>query len=66
MAAAVPNELLDAIAITGRPEEARDQLQQWQGLTDHVLLYPPSMGADPARLRENVAAIIDTFGSHAS
>ncbi len=66
MAAAVPNELLDAIAITGRPEEARDQLQQWQGLTDHVLLYPPSMGADPARLRENVAAIIDTFGPHSS
>jgi len=62
MAAAVPDELVDAIAVTGRPEEAREQLRQWEGLTDHVLLYPASMGAQPGRLRENLAAMIDTFG----
>ena len=62
MVDAVPDELVDAIAITGRPDEARDQLEQWRGLTDQVLLYPAAAQAGPERLRENIAAIIDTFG----
>ncbi len=63
MSAAVPDELLDAIAITGRPAEVRDQLEQWQGLSDHVLLYPPTVGARPGRARENADAIIETFAT---
>lgn len=63
MSAAVPDELLDAIAVTGRPDEARDRLKAWEGLSDHVLLYPPTVGAKPGRARENAAAIIETFGS---
>ena len=62
MAAAVPDELVDAIAITGPPDEARDRLRQWEGLTDHVLLYPATTRTNPERLRENLAAIVDTFG----
>jgi probable F420-dependent oxidoreductase len=61
MAAAVPDEMVDAIAITGRPDEVREQLDQWRTLTDHVLLYSPSVGIKPARVAENVDAIIDTF-----
>lgn len=60
---AVPDELVDAIAVCGQPHEVRDQLEQWRGLADHLLLYPASVGANPGRLRENLAAIIDTFGS---
>jgi probable F420-dependent oxidoreductase len=62
MAQAVPDDLLDEIAVTGRPEEARERLRQWEGLTDHVLLYPPTIGASPERVRENLAAIAETFG----
>ncbi len=62
MAAAVPDELVDAIAVTGPPDEARDRLRQWEGLTDHVLLYPATTRTNPERLRENLAAIVDTFG----
>ncbi len=61
MAAAVPDEMVDAIAITGRPDEVREQLNQWRTLADHVLLYSPSAGIKPARVAENVDAIIDTF-----
>ena len=61
MAAAVPDEMVDAIAITGRPDEVRDQLEQWNSLTDHVLLYSPSVGIKSERVAENVAAITDTF-----
>jgi probable F420-dependent oxidoreductase len=63
MSEAIPDELVDAIAIAGRPEEVRDRLRQWRGLTDHPLLYPPSAGVKPERVRENLAAIADTFGA---
>ncbi len=59
----VPDELLDAIAITGRPDEVREQLRQWDGLCDCALLYPPTVGVRPERLRENLAAIVDTFAA---
>jgi len=63
MAAAVPDEMVDAIAITGRPDEVRDRLKQWEPLAQHVLLYSPSVGMKPGRVAENVDAIIDTFAN---
>jgi probable F420-dependent oxidoreductase len=63
MTAAVPDELVDAIAIACRPDEARERLKQWDRLAGQVLLYPPTIGASPGRVRENLAAIADTFGS---
>jgi probable F420-dependent oxidoreductase len=63
MAEAVPDELVDAIAITGRPDEVRDQIRQWEGLADHLLLYTPSVGSSPERAQENLIAITETFGS---
>jgi hypothetical protein len=66
MAQAVPDELVDAIAVTGRPEEARDRLRQWEGLADHLLLYPPSFGAAPERVCDNLSAIVETFGPEAA
>ena len=63
MSEAVPDELVDAIAIAGRPDEVRDQLKQWDGIADHVLFYPPTVGVAPARAVENMTAIIETFGS---
>jgi probable F420-dependent oxidoreductase len=62
MTAAVPDALVDEIAIAGRPDEARDKLRQWQGLTEQPLLYPTGIGMSPGRQRENLAAIADTFG----
>jgi probable F420-dependent oxidoreductase len=62
MSAAVPDELVDEIAIAGRPDEVRDRLKQWNGLTEQPILYPPTIGASPERQRENLAAIADTFG----
>ena len=61
MSKAVPDEMVNAIAIAGRPDEARDQLRQWESLTDHVLLYSPSVGMRGGRMQENLDAIIDTF-----
>jgi hypothetical protein len=63
MTKAVPDALLDEIAIAGRPDEARQRLHLWDGLTEQPLLYPPTVGVAPGRVRENLAAIADTFAS---
>jgi len=62
MNAAVTDELVDAIAIACRPDEARDRLKQWEKLAGQVLLYPATVGAAPGRVRENLAAITEAFG----
>ncbi|MDX1384317.1 MAG: LLM class flavin-dependent oxidoreductase [Thermoanaerobaculia bacterium] len=60
MAAAVPDEMVDAIAAAGTPDEVRDRLEQWRDLTDHALLYSPTVGLAPERVRENTVAIAET------
>jgi len=62
MAAAVSDEMLEQIAVAGTPAECREQLERYDGLLDHVLLYPPSVGVNPERVKENYRLIMQTFG----
>ena len=62
LSAAVSDDMLDQIAIAGTPDDCRTQLERYDGLLDHVLLYPPSVGIRPDRVKENYAAIMDVFG----
>lgn len=59
---AVPDALVDEIAIACTADEARDRLAQWRGLTLDPLFYPPSVGVRPERVLENTQAILDVFG----
>ncbi len=63
MEAAVTEEMIDAIAVAGTPGEVRDRIAQWEGLSDHLLLYSPSVGMKPERVQENLTAIAETFGT---
>jgi alkanesulfonate monooxygenase SsuD/methylene tetrahydromethanopterin reductase-like flavin-dependent oxidoreductase (luciferase family) len=63
MEAAVSDEMVDAIALAGTPDEVRDRIEQWRDLTDHLLLYSPSVGMSVERAEENLTAIAETFGS---
>ncbi|MBW2241219.1 MAG: LLM class flavin-dependent oxidoreductase [Deltaproteobacteria bacterium] len=63
MAEAIPDELVDEIAIACTPDEAQDRLAQWKDLTEDPLFYPPSIGVRPERVLENAHAILDIFGS---
>lgn len=65
MAEAIPDSLVEEIAIACPPDEARDRLAQWRDLTDEPLLYAPSVGLAPERVRENNETILDVFGSSA-
>jgi len=61
MVAAVPDEMVEQIAIAGTPAECRAQLSRWDGLLDEALLYSPTFALPPTRALENHRALIDTF-----
>jgi probable F420-dependent oxidoreductase len=63
MAEAIPDALVDEIAIACTPDEAVDRLAEWSDLTDEALLYAPSVGVSPERLRSNLDAMLDILGS---
>ena len=63
MSEAIPDELVDEIAIACTPDEARDRLSEWKDLTDQPLLYAPSVGVPPERVRSNLDAMLELFGS---
>jgi probable F420-dependent oxidoreductase len=65
MSEAIPDELVDEIAIACTPDEARDRLAQWADLTELALLYAPSVGVPPERLASNMDAIFEIFGGPA-
>ena len=63
MTEAVSDEMVDEIAITGTPAEARERMQQWQGLTETPLLYSPSIGMSGERSLENILSIAQCFAT---
>ncbi len=62
MASAVTDDMVEQIAVAGTPDDCREQLARYDGLLDHVLLYPPSFGVRHERLLENYALIRDVCG----
>jgi probable F420-dependent oxidoreductase len=59
MANAVPDEMLDTIALAGTPEEVRERFaERWTGVYEQTLLWPPAF-----RGMEAVRAVIEAFGS---
>jgi probable F420-dependent oxidoreductase len=59
MAALIDDELLDAIAIAGRPDEALDRLEAWRSVADRVVLGVPWYGMDRARQAEVIEAALE-------
>lgn len=62
MIAAVPDDMVDQLAVATTPADAREQLTHTAASRcDHVLLYPPTFAVDPERATANVDAILDVF-----
>lgn len=59
MARLIDDELLDAIAVAGRPDEVSDRLRAWDGIAERAILATPWYAIDPAAERENLEAILD-------
>lgn len=64
MSRAVPDEMVDAIALTGTEDEVKEKVSRWSALSDQMIFYSPSVGMKPDRVTENMEAIIDTFGEN--
>jgi probable F420-dependent oxidoreductase len=59
MASLIDDDLLDAIAIAGRADEAADRLRAWEGAAERVILGVPWYGMTPDRQREAIEAALD-------
>jgi probable F420-dependent oxidoreductase len=59
----IDDELCDAIAVAGPPHEARERLEEWDGVADRLLLGGPWYGVRAGRMTENYEALIETFGN---
>ena len=59
MASLIDDELLDSIAIAGRPDEAPDRLRAWEGVADRVILGVPWYGMDAGRQRQAIEAALE-------
>jgi alkanesulfonate monooxygenase SsuD/methylene tetrahydromethanopterin reductase-like flavin-dependent oxidoreductase (luciferase family) len=62
MTALVSDEMLDAMAVAGTPDECRAALQDRTRSADRLLLGAPVVATDPDRIRAYHEAILDTFG----
>src|ERR1035437_1235809 len=62
MAELIDDDLLDAIAIAGRPDEAADRLRAWDGVADRVVLGVPWYGMSTERQGDAISAALE-FGA---
>ena len=65
MAELIDDELLDAIAVAGRPDEALDRLRAWEGIADRIILGVPWYGPGPGEQRDAIEAALE-LGSRAA
>ncbi|HEY4277949.1 MAG TPA: LLM class flavin-dependent oxidoreductase [Conexibacter sp.] len=63
MIAAVPEAMVDALALAGTAEDVRAAVRRFDGLLDHVILYTPSFTLTPERVRASALGLIDAFSS---
>lgn len=62
MADAVPDRMVELMAVAGPPDAVVEQFDdRFGGVHDHALLYSPSFGVTPERFAENLGAIVASF-----
>jgi len=59
---AVSGEMIEAFAVVGTPDEARQKLAAYAGLADSICLTPPDQFIDPAETQMYREALLATFG----
>ena len=58
---AVTDEMIEALALAGTPDDVRQQLERFDGLADTVLLFCPHLAVEPAETKANHDAMIEAF-----
>ncbi|MEZ0362677.1 LLM class flavin-dependent oxidoreductase [Mycobacterium sp. pUA109] len=55
---AVSEDMIDTMGVAGTAEQVRGGLRRYEGVLDHIMVYPPSIGIAPDRVRDNFAALL--------
>ncbi|BBY05855.1 LLM class flavin-dependent oxidoreductase [Mycobacterium noviomagense] len=55
---AVSDDMIDTMGVAGTASQVRDGLRRYEGVLDHVMLYPPSIAIAPERVQENLDSLI--------
>ena len=63
MADAIDDEMIDAFAVAGTPDEARRKLAAYADLADTICLTPPDQLIDPGETQEYRRALLATLGT---
>jgi len=58
----VSEEMVEAFAVVGTPEEARRKLAAYEELADSLCLQPPDQLIDPQETEEYRRALLTAFG----
>jgi probable F420-dependent oxidoreductase len=58
MVRAVPDAMVDALAVAGTPVQVHSGLRRFAGVLDHVIVYPPSFRMSRERCAESVEQLI--------
>jgi probable F420-dependent oxidoreductase len=61
MVGAVTEDMVDALAVAGRPDEVRRRIADYAGLADSICLSPPDQLIDPAETDRYREALLATF-----
>lgn len=62
LAKAVPDRMVDALTLSGTPEQVRERIAGYAGLADTVKLTPPTHGLPAAETRRAQERIIELIG----
>jgi probable F420-dependent oxidoreductase len=58
MVAAVTDDMVDEFAAAGTPDQVNDHLRRFDGLVDHLMLFPPSFRISEDRVEEIAMTLI--------
>jgi probable F420-dependent oxidoreductase len=59
MVDAVPDEMIDALAVAGTPAQVAEQLHRYDEALDHVVVYPPSFQLTASRCADLIDGLIE-------
>ncbi len=63
LAEAVPDPMVDALTLSGTPDQVRERLVSYAGLADTVKLTPPTHGLPAEETRRAQEHIIELIGA---
>ncbi|OBK27120.1 luciferase [Mycobacterium asiaticum] len=55
---AVSDDMIDVMGVAGTASDVREGLRRYEGVLDHIMLYPPSVGIPNNRVADNLNDLI--------